>query len=208
VKYKQHLDCILWGKTISVQNPSTTSPPNLIYFTSCLITSDIKRGCMEGGVEKPNVRVTLARKIPPEDRERLNLCFRILLVLILKHGNIATDFETRKIIQTAFAYQMKQITIGFHDRPQCCRGSRFIGDHQRSLWTFLWSCELNPRENHAHHCTRRRAGRMLFHLALLDSVAVDDFHWNNWTQSPGTSVQNRTDLVDDFIGICIISIRM
>jgi hypothetical protein len=30
-------------------------------------------GVMENGVEKPNVRVTLASKIPPEDCARLNL---------------------------------------------------------------------------------------------------------------------------------------
>lgn len=30
-------------------------------------------GCMEGGLEKPNVRVTLASQIPPEDCARLNL---------------------------------------------------------------------------------------------------------------------------------------
>ena len=30
-------------------------------------------GVMENGVEKPNVRVTLARKIPPEDCTQLNL---------------------------------------------------------------------------------------------------------------------------------------
>jgi nickel-dependent lactate racemase len=33
-------------------------------------------GIMEGGVEKPNVRVTLASKIPPEDCERLSLGYQ------------------------------------------------------------------------------------------------------------------------------------